>query len=436
MLEMPLSNANSNDSALKSRLSRLPSRHRELAETLLARRSQTGRSADAVAPIRAGHIAGSPDRPDLTPRRPANQTGRLPLSASLFFFSAEDSHPADVTYRFVLDAARFADEHGFESIWLPERHFNEFGAPYPNPAILAAAIAATTSRLQIRAGSVVLPLRDPVTVAEDWAMLEGLAPGRVGVAFASGWHPDDFVLDPSSFERRRDVLSDRLSDVRHLWAGGRIKRPNGVGKEVETRTFPRVERPIPVWLTSSSNEETWRRAARSGCNVLTGLLEQNLAAVQRLTNIYREERERAGLDPGSGRVTLMVHTLMGSSAEVVRSLVEAPLSEYLSRHMNLFAKLGQSQDIGFDVEKVTAADRQTLLRFGVERYIKRHGLFGTPAECAERALAMREAGVDEIAHLLDFGVDYGRVLDHLTYLDQFRQLIGCHETSQIEEQHV
>src|SRR5258705_10264451 len=87
--------------------------------------------------------------------------------------------------------------------------------------------------------------------------------------------------------------------------------------------------------------------------------------------------------------------------------------------VNLFAKLGESKDIGLDVSAVTEADRQTLIRFGVDRYVKRHGLFGTPEECAARARTIRAAGVDEVAHLLDFGVPFDTVLDHMSYLDQF-----------------
>ena len=61
-------------------------------------------------------------------------------------------------YRLLLDGARFADAHGFAAVWTPERHFHAFGGLYPNPAVTGAAVAAVTSRVSIRAGSVVLPL--------------------------------------------------------------------------------------------------------------------------------------------------------------------------------------------------------------------------------------------------------------------------------------
>src|SRR5215217_9633370 len=90
------------------------------------------------------------------------------LDFSLFFFSSDGSTNKPDKYNLLLDCARFADAAGFRAIWTPERHFQEFGGLYPNPSVLAAALAMITKRIQIRAGSVVLPLHNPVRVAEEW----------------------------------------------------------------------------------------------------------------------------------------------------------------------------------------------------------------------------------------------------------------------------
>ena len=69
-------------------------------------------------------------------------------SFSLFYFAAAAPDSED-PYRLLLDSVKFGDANGFEAVWTPERHFHEFGAPYPNPAVTAAAIAATSSRIKI-----------------------------------------------------------------------------------------------------------------------------------------------------------------------------------------------------------------------------------------------------------------------------------------------
>ena len=128
------------------------------------------------------------------------------LDFSLFYFAASQSTDDQTRgrrdpYELYIKSARAADEAGFLAVWTPERHFHEVGALYPNPSVLTAALATVTSQIQLRAGSVVLPLHDPIRVAEEWSVVDNLSGGRVGVAFASGWNEADFALFPSGTPR-------------------------------------------------------------------------------------------------------------------------------------------------------------------------------------------------------------------------------------------
>ena len=120
------------------------------------------------------------------------------LDFSLFYFgNAFHGQPqSSGIYDLLLRGGEYADRNGYSAIWVPERHFDEFGGLYPSPATLAAALAAVTRNIGIRAGSVVVPLHHPVRIAEDWSVVDNLSQGRVGIACASGWHPNDFILHP------------------------------------------------------------------------------------------------------------------------------------------------------------------------------------------------------------------------------------------------
>ncbi len=135
------------------------------------------------------------------------------MKLSVFFFSGDAEAEPDDRYKMVMDTAEFADEHSFDAIWIPERHFNKFGGLYPNPAILGAAIAAKTESIHIRAGSVVAPLHHPVRIAEEWSSLDNISKGRVGVSFGSGFHPKDFLLAPQKFEDRKQVMFDSIDTI-------------------------------------------------------------------------------------------------------------------------------------------------------------------------------------------------------------------------------
>src|SRR5213078_4517214 len=115
--------------------------------------------------------------------------------------------------------ARFADRHGFAAVWTPERHFHPFGGLYPNPSVTGAAVAVATERVRIRAGSVVAPLHHPLRIAEEWSVVDNLSGGRVGISFASGWQPNDFVLAPDSYTDRKNIMLRGIEEVRRLWRG-------------------------------------------------------------------------------------------------------------------------------------------------------------------------------------------------------------------------
>src|SRR5579863_4408662 len=132
---------------------------------------------------------------------------------SLFFFSADSAERPDRKYEMLLESTKFADEHGFAAVWTPERHFQRFGGLYGSPSVTGAALAVTTRNVSIRAGSVVLPLQSPLRVAEEWSMIDNLSNGRVAISAASGWHANDFVLSPDTYQNRYKDMYDKIAIV-------------------------------------------------------------------------------------------------------------------------------------------------------------------------------------------------------------------------------
>ena len=346
---------------------------------------------------------------------------------SLFYFASDDStEPAD-RYKLLLDGAKFADENGFSAIWTPERHFHAFGGLYPNPAVTSAAIAAMTTRVKIRAGSCVLPLHHPVRVAEDWAFVDNISKGRVGVSFASGWQPNDFVLAPAAFATRKTDMLSNIDVVRRLWRGEAVAFPGPHGKPVDIKTLPRpIQKELPIWLTAAGNPETFEQAGQMGCHLLTHLLGQNMADVTEKLRLYRAAWKKAGHE-GVGHVTLMLHTFVGENENSVRETVRGPMKDYLRSSVDLikqaawsfptFIQRGAANGLSpveiMDAEPLSAQDMDALLDHAFTRYYSTSALFGTPEHCLNLVAQIKSAGVDEIACLIDFGIAPELVLEHL-----------------------
>jgi natural product biosynthesis luciferase-like monooxygenase protein len=327
------------------------------------------------------------------------------LGFSLFMWGNDDA-PGRDKYRLMLEGAKYFDRNGFEAVWTPERHFHAFGGPYPNPSVTSAALAAVTERIAIRAGSCVSPLHHPVRIAEEWAVVDNLSNGRVALAFASGWNPNDFIVRPQNLADSKVVMLEQIDQVRRLWRGEKLEFRNPFGQLVPVQTLPRPVQPeLPVWVTTAGNPETYARAGELGANVLTHLLGQTMEEVAGKIAVYRSARAAAGHDPATGRVTLMLHTFVGADDAEVRERVREPMKDYLRASLKLTGLEGAAE---------------SRLDQAFERYFESNGLFGTPATCARMAQRCRRAGVDEIACLLDFGVPTGEVLASLPYLNQVR----------------
>ncbi len=383
---------------LDDRLAALTLEKRRLLERRLA---AAGLHLSAAADTAGAAPSPLPESPAEVP------AGEVRMTFSVFFFSADGSTDSSSKYEPLLQTARYADRHGFAAVWVPERHFQPFGGLYPNPSLLGVALAMVTERLQIRAGSVVLPLHHPVRVAEEWSVVDNFSGGRAAISCASGWHPDDFVLRPETFEERRDVLFRDLETIRRLWAGETVRMSGAGGGEAEVAIMPRpIQRRLPVWITSGGSRDTWERAGEAGANILATLGSQPLPDLEAKISGYRQARRRAGHDPAAGVVSLMLHTFVGDDQAAVEERVREPLSDYLRLYL-------RQRDNYLELPGITDADREALIPLAFEHYLRSASLVGTPDACRRTVARLAAVGVDEIACLVDFGLELDEILASL-----------------------
>lgn len=376
--------------------------------------------------------------------------GNVP-AFSMFYFTSQTGQSGSDAYRLLFEGAKFADENGFEAVWTPERHFHEFGGLYPNPAISSAALAAVTKNVKLRAGSVVTPLHHPVSIAENWALVDNLSNGRVGIAIASGWQPNDFLLRPDSFADRKAVAMNSVDTLRRLWSGEPMEFPGHDGKPVSVTIHPRpVQAELPMWLTAAGNAETFVEAGRRGCGVLTHLLGQTMEELEAKIRSYRNARAEAGYE-GPGHVVLMLHTFISDDESTVLETARGPMKGYLKSAVDLVRRAswtfptfveragatGVSPQEIFEKQDLTTEELDGLLDHAFERYYRTSGLFGTPESAKEIVRKVAEIGADEIACLIDFGIEAETVLGNLkhikTLMTELKQGGGIGRKSKVSE---
>ncbi|WP_201373078.1 MupA/Atu3671 family FMN-dependent luciferase-like monooxygenase [Ktedonobacter robiniae] len=357
----------------------------------------------------------------------AESASRQPMKDmqfSLLYFSSNEETSDDDKYHLLVEGTRFADRNGFTAVWLPERHFHPFGGLYPNPSVLASALAMITQNIRLRAGSVVLPLHHPLRVVEEWSVVDNLSQGRVDLAFATGWNVNDFVLAPTHYAERKEETLASIRVVQELWEGKSLSFPNGKQQATPTRVYPLPrQKTLVPWLTCTGSLERFKEAGAMGLNVLTGLLFQSVEELGEKITAYRMARAQHGYDPETGHVTLMMHTFIHDSLDIVREKVRAPFTAYLESSVNLWRHGKQKLD------QLTVAEREKLLAYSFERYFRESALFATPQTGMAWVERLQAVGVNEIACLLDFGVDDDSVLSGLYALNALRKRCQAQSTA-------
>ncbi|WP_417524645.1 MupA/Atu3671 family FMN-dependent luciferase-like monooxygenase [Marinovum sp.] len=355
------------------------------------------------------------------------------MEFSLYYWGNDDGVGRD-KYRSLLKGAKFADANGFCAVWTPERHFHAFGGPYPNPSVTGAAVAGVTQNIAVRAGSCVAPLHHTARIAEEWAVIDNLTNGRAGMAIASGWQPDDFVLRPENTPpENKPAMLRQIEELRRLWAGEAVEYPKQDGTLHAVVTQPRpVSKKLPIWVTTAGNPATWKEAGKIGANVLTHLLGQSVDEVAGKIALYHEALREAGHDPDDFTVTLMLHSYVAETREAAREVAREPMKDYLRSAAGLIKQYawafpafkrpeGAKNAFDLTLDGLNEEEMDAILDFAFQRYFEDSGLFGTIEDAVARVESLKEIGVTEVACLIDYGIDVDTVLDGLRPLAEVLQ---------------
>lgn len=358
------------------------------------------------------------------------------MEFSIYYWGNDDG-AGPKKYELLLEGAKFADTHGFCAVWTPERHFHAFGGPYPNPSVTGAAVAAVTRNIAVRAGSCVVPLHHPARIAEDWAVIDNLTNGRAGLAVASGWHPDDFVLRPENTPPNNKAAMFAATDqIRRLWRGETVDFPTATGTfGVVTQPRP-VSKELPIWVTTAGNPDTWKEAGTIGANVLTHLLGQSIDEVADKIKLYHQALREAGHDPARFTVTLMLHTYVTRDREQARKIAEGPMKDYLRSATALVKQYawafpafkkpqGVDNPMDIDLRDLTHDETESILDFAFHRYFDDSGLFGTVEDALARVEHLKQIGVTEVACLVDYGIAPEKVMEALYPLAEVVKLANA-----------
>ncbi|PNU03868.1 oxidoreductase [Novosphingobium guangzhouense] len=185
------------------------------------------------------------------------------ISVSFDMRSPQWASPTPQLYRAAIDMAAFADGIGVDQIGLMQHHGSDDGY-LPQPFVLAGGMAAVTSRVRFLLGAVILPLHDPLELAEQIAVLDNMSDGRLGVIFGAGYVPYEFAMFRQSLKDRAKRMDEGLEIILRALKGERFEHDDGTGaRPIFVRPLP-VQEPEDIVLVGGGVPASAKRAARFG----------------------------------------------------------------------------------------------------------------------------------------------------------------------------
>lgn len=199
--------------------------------------------------------------------------------------------PSSELYDAALQMCVFGDEIGIEGVIFPEHHASEDGYN-PVPSLMATAVASRTKRMEMILGAIVLPLHDPVEVAETIAVADIICGGRLTTTLAAGYVKAEFNMFGKSLDDRARLMDEGLDTITRALAGERFAYR---GRDVFVRPLPR-NRP-PKMLVGGGVAPAARRAAKYGLGLWV-LQPEMVPDCRKLIALYKDECRKHGRTPG------------------------------------------------------------------------------------------------------------------------------------------
>lgn len=306
------------------------------------------------------------------------------------------------TFRETLELVDGAEAWGLDGVWLGEIHFNGGRSVQSAPLALASYIAARTRRLRVGTAVQVLPLSNPVRIAEDVATVDQLSEGRFDFGIGRSGSPRAYDVFGIPYGESQARFLEALEIIREAWKG----RPFTYTGEfyhfrnVTVSPTP-YQVPHPPMRMAANSEETFPHVGRLGLPIFVGLRDLDILGLRVHLRAYREAWQEAG-QPGRPDTYLRIPIYAaGTEEEAVEEPYES-ITYFFQRHAELVRSgLGRA-DTGSAARRQAVAEQVAGMPYG--EILKTRVAFGTAAGLIDRLAELRdELGLDGIVAELNPG---------------------------------
>jgi alkanesulfonate monooxygenase SsuD/methylene tetrahydromethanopterin reductase-like flavin-dependent oxidoreductase (luciferase family) len=302
-------------------------------------------------------------------------------------FLEERRHGADDTaaFRETLELVDAAEAWGLDAVWLGEIHFNGTRSVHSAPLALASFVAARSRRLRVGTAVHVLPLSNPLRIAEEVATVDQLSEGRFDFGVGRSGAPRMYEVLGIPYGESQARFLEAMLIIREAWRGQAFSYEGQFYRFENTTVSPRpYQVPHPPIRMAANSPETFLLVGRLGLPIFVGLRDLDLPALGEHLQAYRE----AWQGPGRPDTYLRIPVY---AADTMRAAIEEPrenMLHFFRRHLELIrSRLAPDPD-GAAARRILA-DR--VARMTYDEMVETRVAFGTAAALVDRLGQLRDA---------------------------------------------
>ena len=295
-----------------------------------------------------------------------------------------------------------AEQWGLDIAWLGEMHFSPARSVLSAPIAVASAIAARTRRLRVGTAVQVLPLSNPLRIAEEAATLDHISGGRFDFGIGRSGFPRIYDIYGVPYAESQARFHEALEIILTAWKGEAFDYAGEFYKFRNAHVAPRpCQLPHPPLRMAATTEDTFPRVGQMGLPIFVGLRGMDIPDLKRCLSAYRSAWREAG-HSGDGDVCLRIPVYAAPTEQEARDEPYETFSFYFSRQAELTKGAVGREGTGAAESQQARVDRLAGLSY--DEILEHRVAVGSPSGLVDRLCALREElGLSGIAAELNSG---------------------------------
>jgi alkanesulfonate monooxygenase SsuD/methylene tetrahydromethanopterin reductase-like flavin-dependent oxidoreductase (luciferase family) len=319
-------------------------------------------------------------------------------------FGFREAGSAAQAFREGFDLVDAGEAWGLDSAWLSEFHFSPQRSVLSSPIVTLAAIAARTERMGIGMAVYVLPLTNPLRIAEEAATLDQISQGRLEFGIGRSGFRRAYNSYDIDYDESQARFDEALAVLREAWKGKPFSFDGKFYKVTEAQVVPQpVQKPHPPMRMAATSPGTFSKVAAEGLPLFVGLRGDGLEALRENLDVYRASWKQAG-HAGDGSVYLRVPLFAADTEQAALEQPRANITYYFERQAKMVATSQANAASAGSSKGGAAKTVATLEALTYDDILRSRVAFGTAPQLIDRLNEWHDVlGIDGVIAELNAG---------------------------------